>query len=463
VTATFTPTYALTVTKSGTGTGTVTSNPAGINCGATCSYQFVSGTSVILTATPDSSSAFSGWSGDATGSSNTVTVTMSSNKSVTATFTLKYTLTVTKSGTGTGTITSNPAGINCGATCSYQFVSDTSVTLTATPDSSYVFSRWSGDATGSSNTVAVTMDSNKSVTATFYTNEAGYFSYGDNNIEKLLFGNESLSIITASQSLNAQSACNSSLSGYFSIHWATDIDKLLFSNESLSTLAATLSISVDANSACNSTLAGYFAGGWNWGGQDGYEKYDTIDKLLFSNDTRSTLWATLSKTTRSQDACNSLLAGYFADGYDYGQVDGFESFIDKLLFSSGSRSILATTLAQAVEEPTACNSSSAGYFAGGNTCTYFRCQTNTINQLTFISETNSALLTLLSQASSMCSACNSTLAGYFTGGQYYDGSNQVYNSHIDRLLFNDGTCSRLTIALSRGVSGQAACQTGGIL
>jgi hypothetical protein len=43
--------YALTVLTSGTGSGTVTSSPAGVNCGATCSASYASGTAVTLTAT----------------------------------------------------------------------------------------------------------------------------------------------------------------------------------------------------------------------------------------------------------------------------------------------------------------------------------------------------------------------------------------------------------------------------
>ncbi len=53
VTATFTlnsVTYTLTVAKDGTGSGTVTSSPAGINCGADCSEPYTSGTVVTLTA-----------------------------------------------------------------------------------------------------------------------------------------------------------------------------------------------------------------------------------------------------------------------------------------------------------------------------------------------------------------------------------------------------------------------------
>ena len=55
-------TYTLTVTKAGTGTGTVTSSPAGINCGSDCSETYNAGTSVTLTASPATSSTFTGWS-----------------------------------------------------------------------------------------------------------------------------------------------------------------------------------------------------------------------------------------------------------------------------------------------------------------------------------------------------------------------------------------------------------------
>ena len=41
------------------------------------------------------------------------------------------------------------------------------VTLTATPNSGYTFSNWTGDATGSTNPITLTMDGNKTVTANF--------------------------------------------------------------------------------------------------------------------------------------------------------------------------------------------------------------------------------------------------------------------------------------------------------
>jgi hypothetical protein len=45
-------------------------------------------------------------------------------------------------------------------------------TLTATPDTGYVFSHWTGDAVGSDNPLAVSMDSSKTVKAHFITEEA---------------------------------------------------------------------------------------------------------------------------------------------------------------------------------------------------------------------------------------------------------------------------------------------------
>jgi hypothetical protein len=82
------PNYTLTVSDTGAGFGTVTSSPAGINCGSTCSASYVSGTTVTLTATPGLFSGFGGWSGCDAVSGNSCTLDMNSARSVTANFTL---------------------------------------------------------------------------------------------------------------------------------------------------------------------------------------------------------------------------------------------------------------------------------------------------------------------------------------------------------------------------------------
>ena len=80
------PKYSLSVAKAGTGSGTVTSSPAGVDCGATCSAEYDSGTSVTLTAAPADGSTFDGWGGACSGTEATCTVSMSEARSVTATF-----------------------------------------------------------------------------------------------------------------------------------------------------------------------------------------------------------------------------------------------------------------------------------------------------------------------------------------------------------------------------------------
>jgi uncharacterized repeat protein (TIGR02543 family) len=187
VTATFTlNTYALTVTKAGTGSGTVTSSPSGIDCGTTCSYSFNYNTSIILTAAASTGSTFTSWGGTCSGSLSTCTVTMDSGKSVTATFTLsQYSLTTNV--VGSGTITRNNAGpYNYGDV----------VQLTAVPATGWSFSGWTGDLTGSTNPANITISGNMSVTAIFtqdvYTlttnvvgsgsvtrNNTGPYHYGD--------------------------------------------------------------------------------------------------------------------------------------------------------------------------------------------------------------------------------------------------------------------------------------------
>jgi hypothetical protein len=170
VTATLTlQTRTLTVSKNGTGSGSVSSNPAGIDCGATCSIGFDYGTSVTLSATPALSSDFTGWSGAGCTGTGDCVVSMDAARSVTATFDLKpdKTLDVSTDGSGTGSVSSSPAGIDCGATCSHAFAFGTVVTLTATPDASSDFAGWLGAGCSGTGDCVVSMDAARSVTATF--------------------------------------------------------------------------------------------------------------------------------------------------------------------------------------------------------------------------------------------------------------------------------------------------------
>jgi len=160
--------FALSIAKAGTGSGTVTSSPAGINCGATCSASYSNGTSVTLTAAAASGSTFAGWSGACSGTAATCSVSMTQARSVTATFNSSgstFTLSVAKNGTGAGTVSGG--GINCGTVCSASVASNTNVTLTAAAASGSTFAGWSGACTGTTSTCTVSMTAARSVTATF--------------------------------------------------------------------------------------------------------------------------------------------------------------------------------------------------------------------------------------------------------------------------------------------------------
>src|SRR5213593_1452834 len=169
------PPNTLSVVKQGNGSGIVMgpiADDGGMACPADCSETYESGRSVDLTAkSTDSTSKFIEWGGDCSGTVSTCTVLMNGPKTVTARFDAlpspSYTLTVSKTGAGGGTVKSNPTGTDCGVTCNANFSENTPVNLTATPDANSTFASWSGACSGSTMTCSVTMDTAKSITATF--------------------------------------------------------------------------------------------------------------------------------------------------------------------------------------------------------------------------------------------------------------------------------------------------------
>jgi uncharacterized repeat protein (TIGR02543 family) len=253
--------YNLTTNANPSGSGTVTINPV--------QSGYYSGTQVTLTAVPAAGYSFSGWSGDAVGTTNPLTITITGNMLVTANFTAipgsltvtptsgltasgapggpfipsRVTYTLSNSGNTSinwsasaaqGWVTVSPASgtlapsamatvtvsVNSNATAlaagSYSdtvtftnttngngnttrgvaliiaaqytlstssapsgggsvtvspsqstYSSGTPVTLTAVPNSGYTFSGWSGDATGTTNPLSITINGNTSVSASF--------------------------------------------------------------------------------------------------------------------------------------------------------------------------------------------------------------------------------------------------------------------------------------------------------
>jgi uncharacterized repeat protein (TIGR02543 family) len=157
ITATFTliPTgeYPLSTATTGTGSGAIHLDPPG--------GVYSHGAVVTATALSNSGSTFTGWNGDCAGT-GPCTLVMDGDKSITATFTLvvddKYNLTAATTGSGSGAIHLDPPG--------GVYPPGTVVTAAAIPNTGSLFAGWSGDCTGIALCV-LTMDGNKSITATF--------------------------------------------------------------------------------------------------------------------------------------------------------------------------------------------------------------------------------------------------------------------------------------------------------
>lgn len=119
--------------------------------------RYPHGSRVSLTANAGKGAAFAGWGGDAVGAQNQITILMDGDKSVLANFASRASLQVHVRGAGEVTGLADLASYPVGDTAS----------LTAVPAVGWMFSGWSGAATGGSASANITMDSNKVVTATF--------------------------------------------------------------------------------------------------------------------------------------------------------------------------------------------------------------------------------------------------------------------------------------------------------
>jgi len=122
---------------------------------------FNSGATVTLTATANSGYTFTNWTEGVNVASSIANYifTLSGNRTLVAHFTpiiSGFTLNVTSLN---GVVLENPTQViyDSGAT----------VLLTVTPNAGYIFSSWSGDATGSGNPLTVLMNANKNITANY--------------------------------------------------------------------------------------------------------------------------------------------------------------------------------------------------------------------------------------------------------------------------------------------------------
>jgi List-Bact-rpt repeat protein len=166
--------FQVTVSVSGPGHVTGTGDGGSIDCPGTCAALIRQQTLIVLTATPDAGSQFTGWGGSCVqyGSQPTCTLQISGPKDVTAGFgqppppASQFSLTVQKTGTGTGFV-GGAGGIDCGPTCTASFGQNAQVTLLAVADDGSTFVGWSGAGCSGTDRCTVTITAATSVTAEF--------------------------------------------------------------------------------------------------------------------------------------------------------------------------------------------------------------------------------------------------------------------------------------------------------
>jgi len=135
--------------------------PVGGSVAANNNGPYHYGDVVQLTATANSGWSFSGWSGDASGSTSPTSISINGTNTVTATFTQnEYALTLNIVGGGSVSKLPDQATYHYGD----------HVQLLAADASGWTFSEWSGDLTGTTNPSSVVIDETPEVTAAFTQN-----------------------------------------------------------------------------------------------------------------------------------------------------------------------------------------------------------------------------------------------------------------------------------------------------
>lgn len=150
VTALFVQTFTINASANPAGGGAVTLNPPG--------PTYAPGTQVTVQATANSGYFFTGWSGDLTSSNPTETVTVDKNLTIVANF---------AAGQYTFNATAGPNGAVDWAPKQALYAPGQEVTVTATPNTGYFFTGWSGTLTSTLNPLTVTINGNTSLTGNF--------------------------------------------------------------------------------------------------------------------------------------------------------------------------------------------------------------------------------------------------------------------------------------------------------
>lgn len=142
-----------------------------IDCSDTttsCRISVLQGSTITVVEAPaDAGHFFTGWGGACGGSSVSCAAYLSGDQFATAGFASNVPNTLSVSVSGNGSVSGGGISCSAGSTCTAAESPNSTVTLTATPQSGYALTAWSGGCTGQQSTCTVQMNADQTVTATF--------------------------------------------------------------------------------------------------------------------------------------------------------------------------------------------------------------------------------------------------------------------------------------------------------
>ena len=256
-------------------------------------------------------------------------------------------------------------------------------------------------------------------------------------IDRIDFSNETTSVPgnNLPQARWGLAAVSSSSYGYFSGGYVSDyvatIDRIDFSSETTSAPGNNLPQARIGLAAISNNFYGYFGGG-----EILPTTVVTVDRIDFSSETTASIPSSnLSQARVYLAGTSSDLHGYFGAGYTPGLTPNISTRIDRIDFSTETRSLPGNNLPQARYFLAATSSDSYGYFGGGT----IPPQVATVDRIDFINETTSAPGNNLPQGRTGLSATSSGLYGYFAGGYTAPPTTRV--AIVDRIDFINETFS----------------------
>jgi hypothetical protein len=257
------------------GKGTVTSSPAGLNCGngaTTCYIAFSGSGTITLTATPATEWSFDSWTNCPAPVGDTCVIPVDgSSYEVTANFTGPPTSTSTLSVTTTGTGNVSGGGIDCGSSppgssCTWTVLTGSTLTVRETPASNNVFTGWGGACGGTNIVCTVEMTGDRSVSASWVSSTAVLLTVSVSGSGTVTgSGINCPSTCTASQAVNSTALLTATAAaGHTFTGWggacsgeASTCSVLMNEAKSVTaTFAPTVQLSVNVTGTGNGTVTG---------------------------------------------------------------------------------------------------------------------------------------------------------------------------------------------------------------